>query len=185
MHNSFWWADINKDVTSYVKSCPVCAQLKTPRELPTRLLELLPIPQRPWSHLSVDFAKDLPNSNNFTTILIITDRFSKACHLVQLKGLPTAMETATALFHHVFRVYGLPEDTVTDSFSFQFMSKVWQVLCKQLDINVSLTSGYHPLANRQVERLNQEIGDTSGNTVVVNNSGGVNSFHGQNMPKIH
>lgn len=157
IRNSFWWSELTKDVTSYVKSCSACAQSKPPKDLPAGLLEPLPIPQRPWSHLSVDFVSDLPNSNNFTTILVIIDHFSKARHLVLLKGLPTAMETATALFHHVFRVYGSTEDTVTDRGP-QFTSRVWQEFCKLLDINVSLTSGYHPLANGQVERLNQEIG---------------------------
>ncbi len=84
----------------------MCAQSKTPRELPAGLLEPLPIPQRPWSHLAVDFVTDLPSSNGYTTILVIIDRFSKACRLIPLKGLPTAIETAQALFHHVFRVYG-------------------------------------------------------------------------------
>lgn len=83
-------------------------------------------------------------------------RFSKASHLVQLKGLPTAMEIATPLFHHVFRVYGLPEDIVTDRGP-QFTSRVWQEFCKLLGINVSLSSDDHPQANGQVERLNQEI----------------------------
>ncbi len=40
----------------------------------------------------------------------------------------------------------------------QFTSRVWQAFCKQLDINVSLSSGYHPESNGQVERLHQEIG---------------------------
>ncbi len=39
----------------------------------------------------------------------------------------------------------------------QFTSCVWSAFCRQLDINVSLTSGYHPQANGQVERLNQEL----------------------------
>ncbi|KAK7122940.1 hypothetical protein R3I94_019906 [Phoxinus phoxinus] len=76
--------------------------------------------------------------------------------MVPLKGLPTAMETAQTLFHHVFRVYGIPDDIVTDRGT-QFTSQVWKAFCK-LDINVSLTSGYHPQSNGQVERLNQEIG---------------------------
>ncbi len=67
------------------------------------------------------------------------------------------METAQAIFQHVFRIYGLPEDIVSDRGT-QFTSQVWRAFCKQLDINVSLTSGYHPQANGQVERLNQEIG---------------------------
>ncbi len=56
----------------------------------------------------------------------------------------------------VFRFYGLPEDIVSDRGP-QFTSRVWKAFCQQLNINVSLTSGYHPQSNGQVERLNQEI----------------------------
>ncbi len=38
-----------------------------------------------------------------------------------------------------------------------FTSRVWSAFCQKLNINVSLTSGYHPQANSQVERLNQEL----------------------------
>ncbi|KAK3506373.1 hypothetical protein QTP70_018085, partial [Hemibagrus guttatus] len=34
--------------------------------------------------------------------------------LVPLKALPTAKETATTLFHYIFRTYGLPKDIVSD-----------------------------------------------------------------------
>uniref|UniRef100_A0A8C1I7H5 Gypsy retrotransposon integrase-like protein 1 n=1 Tax=Cyprinus carpio TaxID=7962 RepID=A0A8C1I7H5_CYPCA len=155
--NSFWWPSMTTDVANYVKSCSVCAQSKPPKELPSGLLQPLPISQRPWSHLSIDFVPDLTMSNEFTTILVIIDRFSKACRLIPMKALPTAMETALALFHHVFRVYGIPEDIVSDRGT-QFNSQVWKAFCRHLDINVSLTSGYHPQSNGQVERLNQEIG---------------------------
>ncbi|KAK3546892.1 hypothetical protein QTP86_003814 [Hemibagrus guttatus] len=40
----------------------------------------------------------------------------------------------------------------------QFTSRVWGSLCARLGIGVSLSSGYHPQSNGQVERLNQEIG---------------------------
>lgn len=60
------------------------------------------------------------------------------------------METAFELFQQVFRIYGIPEDIVSDR-GLQFTSKVWQAFCKHLDINVSLTSGYHPESNGQVE----------------------------------
>lgn len=83
---------------------------------------------------------ELPNSNGSTTICVIIDRFSKSCHLIPLKGLPTAMEMAKALFHQVFWVYGLPKDIYTDRGS-QFTSRVWRTFCHKLNINVSLTSG--------------------------------------------
>ncbi len=103
-----------KDVANYAKSCSVCAQSKTPKELNSGLLQPLAIPQCPWSHLWIDFIADLPLSIEFTTILVIIDRFSKACHLIPMKSLPTAILTALALFKHVFRVYGMPKDVVSN-----------------------------------------------------------------------
>ncbi len=46
---------------------------------------------------------DLLPSNGYTTILVVVDRFSKACKLNLLRGLPTALEVAETLFQHVFR----------------------------------------------------------------------------------
>ncbi len=39
----------------------------------------------------------------------------------------------------------------------QFTSRVWSSFFKQLNVNISLTSGYHPQSNGQTERLNQEL----------------------------
>ncbi|KAK3517705.1 hypothetical protein QTP70_015707, partial [Hemibagrus guttatus] len=106
----FWWPSLAVDVDRYVQACPSCAQARTSRQLPEGLLEPLPIPQRPWSHLSVDFLTDLPDSGGYTVVLVVVDRFSKGCKLIPLKGLPSAMQTAEALFVHVFQNFGLPED---------------------------------------------------------------------------
>ncbi|KAK3530649.1 hypothetical protein QTP86_030915, partial [Hemibagrus guttatus] len=108
-------------------------QARTSRQRPEGLLEPLPVPRCPWSHLSVDFLTDLPDSGGFTAIMVVVDRFSKGCKLVPLKGLPTAMQTADAMFAHVFRNFGLPEDIVSDRGP-QFTSRVWRALCARLDI---------------------------------------------------
>ncbi|KAK3553203.1 hypothetical protein QTP86_031797 [Hemibagrus guttatus] len=157
VRNRFWWPSLGSDVEEYVRSCPTCAQARTSRLLPEGLLEPLSIPRRPWSHLSVDFLTDLPDSGGFTTVMVVVDRFSKGCKLIPLKGLPTALQSAEAMFHHVFRNFGLPEDIVSDRGP-QFTSRVWGSLCARLGIGVSLSSGYHPQSNGQAERLIQEIG---------------------------
>ncbi|KAK3526444.1 hypothetical protein QTP70_025477 [Hemibagrus guttatus] len=157
VRHRFWWPSLTSDVEEHVRACSTCAQTRTSRQLPEGLLEPLPIPQRPWSHLSVDFLTDLPDSGGHTAVLVVVDRFSKGCKLIPLKGLPSAMQTAEALFLHVFRNFGFPEDIVSDRGS-QFTSPVWGSLCARLGIGVSLSSGYHPQSNGQAERLNQEIG---------------------------
>lgn len=123
IQHKFLWPSLTHDVQD-VKTCATCTQSHTRRQLTEGLLERLPIPRRSWSHLSTYFLTDLPDSHGFTAVTVIIDRFSKACKLIPLKGLPTAMETANTLFHHVFRNYGLPEDIVSDRGP-QFMSRVW------------------------------------------------------------
>lgn len=147
---------MSTDATTFVKNCTICNTSKTPRKLPAGLLQPLPIPQRPWSHIAIDFVTDLPNSQGNTTILTVIDRFSKACRLIPLPKLPTAFETAEVLCNYVFRFYGLPQDIVSDRGP-QFTSRVWSAFFKQLNVNISLTSGYHPQSKGQTERLNQEL----------------------------
>lgn len=57
------------------------------------------------------------------------------------------------LFKEIFKLYGLPEHTVSHR-SFQF---TWHGLYKCLSINISLSSSYPPQSNGQTERLKQEI----------------------------
>lgn len=156
LSNRFWWSSMQTDTINFIRNCITCNTNKSSRQLPAGLLQPLPIPQRPWSHIAIDFVTDLPLSQGKTTILSVIDRFSKACRFIPLPKLPTAFETAEALCENVFRFYGLPEDIVSDRGP-QFTSRVWSAFCQQLGINVSLTSGYHPQSNGQVERLNQEL----------------------------
>ncbi len=147
---------MSRDTATFVNNCTACSTSKPSRHLPAGLLQPLPVPQRPWSHIAIDFVTDLPNSSGNTTILTVVDRFSKSCRLIPLPKLPSALETAETLCNYVFRFYGLPEDIVSDRGP-QFTSRVWSAFFRLLNINVSLTSGYHPQSNGQTKRLNQEL----------------------------
>lgn len=73
-----------------------------------------------------------------------------------LPRLPSALETAEHLCNWVFRFYGLPEDIVSDRGP-HFTSRVWSAFFQKLNVNITLTSDYHPQSNGQAERLNQEL----------------------------
>ncbi len=148
LQNQFWWPSLRKDTINLICQCHICNTQKPSHLLPAGLLQPLPIPQRPWSHIAIDFITDLPSSNGHTTILTVIDRFSKACRLIPLPKLPTALETAKHLCNLVFRFYGLPEDIVSDREP-QFTSRLWSAFFKALEVNISLTSGYHPQSNGQ------------------------------------
>ncbi|KAI2656629.1 Transposon Tf2-9 polyprotein [Labeo rohita] len=88
LQGRYWWPHVHQDVTRYIKGCSGCAMFTTPRRLPEGKLVPLPLPQRPWTRMGIDCATDLPNSNGYTTILVVVDRFSKACKLIPLYPQP-------------------------------------------------------------------------------------------------
>ncbi|KAI2645614.1 Transposon Ty3-I Gag-Pol polyprotein [Labeo rohita] len=74
VQSRYWWPSMRRDTIRYVQSCSVCAMSTSPRQLPTGKLVPLPIPQRPWSHIGVDFVTDLPAAEGNTCILVMVDR---------------------------------------------------------------------------------------------------------------
>uniref|UniRef100_A0A3B5QD67 Gypsy retrotransposon integrase-like protein 1 n=1 Tax=Xiphophorus maculatus TaxID=8083 RepID=A0A3B5QD67_XIPMA len=159
INRRFWWPSVHNDVKEYVLACSTCARNKSSHRPPSGFLQPLSIPKRPWSHISIDFVTGLPPSRGMTTIFTIIDRFSKSCHLIPLRKLPTAFQTAQLLIKHVFRLHGIPQEILSDRGP-QFTSQVWKHFCSALDAKVTLTSGYHPQSNGQTERLNQELEST-------------------------
>ena len=80
-------------------------------------------------------------------------------HFVPLPKIPSAKETAELILLHVFRLRGLATDVVSDRGP-QFTSVFWREFCELIGATVSLTSGFHPQANGQTERKNQEMETT-------------------------
>lgn len=159
LRRRFWWSSLVEDVRDYVNACPVCNQNKTSRHPPAGYLHPLPVPHRPWSHISLDFVTGLPTSKGHTAILTVVDRFSKMVHFIPLPKLPSAKETAELLLQHIFRLHGLPTDIVSDRGP-QFTSMFWKEFCNLLGASVSLSSGFHPQSNGQTERMNQDLETT-------------------------
>uniref|UniRef100_A0A8C7ZVR1 Gypsy retrotransposon integrase-like protein 1 n=1 Tax=Oryzias sinensis TaxID=183150 RepID=A0A8C7ZVR1_9TELE len=149
----FWWPSMSSDIRAFVSACHV----KTPRTPPPAgLLHPLPVPSRPWSHVSMDLITGLPNSQGRTVILTIIDRFSKLAHAIPLQRLPSAKELATLVLHHLFRLHGLSQSITSDRGP-QFIAAFWKEFCNFLGIKVSLSSGFHSQTNGQVERYNQDL----------------------------
>lgn len=151
-----WWPTLVKDVREYISACSTCAQNKSANQPAAGLLQPLPTPGRPWSHIAVDFITGLPPSAGNTVILTIIDLLSRAVHFVALPKLPTALETTRLLTIHVFRLMEF-RPTLSPTGGPQFTSRVWKEFCSTLGAQVSLSSGFHPQTNGQTEHTNQEL----------------------------
>ena len=79
LSHRFWWPSVRRDMEEFVAACPVCAWAKVNSQRPQGLLQLLPVPHRPWSHRAIDIVMGLPKSQGKTVILTIVDR--KVCAL--------------------------------------------------------------------------------------------------------
>ncbi|KAJ9519231.1 hypothetical protein QJQ45_017892 [Haematococcus lacustris] len=154
----FTWPGVSEDVKSYVRSCHSCQVNKSSAKKPAGLLQPLPIPERPWDSVSMDLIVKLPASgpNKYDSILVFVDRLTKMVHLVKTWESMTATQYAKLFLEHVFRLHGMPRSVVSDRGP-QFHNKFWAEVTKLLQVQVNLSSAYHPETDGQTERVNRVI----------------------------
>lgn len=105
---------MKKFVQDYCNTCTDCPRAKTPRHKPYGLLKQLPIPERPWASISMDFIEQLPNSDGHTAILVVVDRLSKMALFIPTNDEIDAPGLAKLFLIHVFSKHGVPVDIVSD-----------------------------------------------------------------------
>src|SRR5258708_20841490 len=89
-------------VKDYVASCAMCACAKSVRHKPYGKLKQLPIPSQPWSSISMDFIKQLPASEDFSTILVVIDRLMKQAIFIPSHNTMNALQVAQLFLTHIF-----------------------------------------------------------------------------------
>ena len=108
LRRDYAWPKMRNDVEGFVKSCVVCGRAKARRHQPYGVLQQLPIPERPWHSVSMDFIEQLPISSNFTAILVIVDRFTKQALFLPTTDQVTSEEVVQLYFKNVFACHGVP-----------------------------------------------------------------------------
>src|ERR1700746_1580027 len=156
IHREYTWPGICTFVKSYVSSCTSCARAKVPRHKPYGLLKQLPIPERLWNSISMDFIEHPPPSSGFTSILIVVDHLSKQCIFIPTYDTIDSPGLAKLFLLHVFSKHGVPSHITSDCGS-EFVSHFFCSLSKALDIHLHFTSGYHPEGDGQTECMNQTL----------------------------
>ena len=73
----YFWPKIEDEIEEYVKTCHDCQVDKTERKKEAGLLQPLPVPERPWLSISMDFISGFPKVNGKASIMVVVDRFSK------------------------------------------------------------------------------------------------------------
>ena len=156
IRREYTWPGLRDFVKKYCKSCTVCMWAKPQWHKPYGLLKQLPIPERPWNSISMDFIETLPTSDGSNSILVIVDRLTKQGIFIPTTIHCTSEDLATLFILHVFSKHGVPEH-ITSNRGPEFVSRFFQSLGKALDMTLHFTSGYHPEGDGQTERTNQTL----------------------------
>ena len=152
----YTWPGLREFVKKYIKSCTTCMRAKPQRHKPYGLLKQLPIPERPWNSISMDFIETLPTSSGFDSILVVVDRLTKQAIFIPTTVHCTSEDLAIIFIMHVFSKHGVPEHVTSDRGP-EFVSRFFRTLGKALDMKLHFTSGYHPEGDGQTERTNQTL----------------------------
>jgi hypothetical protein len=162
VRREFYWPQMRKFISDYCTTCDTCPRAKPSRHKPYGLLKQLPIPERPWESISLDFIVELPaskselDSHTYDAILVIVDRLSKMSVFIPTVGTLDAHNLARLYILHVFSKHGIPSDIVSDRgtlFTSNFITSLGQLLGMKLNFSTA----YHPESDGQTERMNQSL----------------------------
>ena len=156
MSKKFRWENLTKDVQRFVQTCAICARNKDSHSRPAGQLQIMPVPTIPWQTISLVFITKMPIVQGFNTILVVVDFLTKMGHFIPLKGIPSAKGLAKTFIDNIVRLHGLPSIIISNRGP-QFIAKFWRNLCATLDVEVRLSSSYHPQTDGQTECTNQSL----------------------------
>ena len=114
VHCGYSWPSLRADVQQFCKSCVTCMQSKPQCHKPYGSLKQLPIPERPWNSISMDFIEKLPSSSRFDTILVIVDWLTKQAIFIPAHDTITSVDLACLFVLHVFSKHGVPSHVTSD-----------------------------------------------------------------------
>ena len=153
----FFWPGISQDVRRFCNNCDVCGRTTVWRDKRWGLLKPLPIPNRVWREISMDFIVGLPpaRGSGVTNCLVIVDRFSKGAIFEPISDT-SAEGTANVFMRTFYRRHGLPSAITSDRGS-QWVYALWKRVCQLLKINRRLSTAFHPETDGSTEEKNQVL----------------------------
>ena len=155
----YYWPRMYEEIKHYVATCTKCQQNKASHEHPQGLLQPLPVPERRWQQVTMDFITQLPmTKSGHDAIVVFVDKLSKMVHLVPTTTTVDAPQVAKLFMREVVRLHGVPESIVSDRDA-RFTSSFWRELWKMLGTRLAMSTAYHPQTDGQTERANRTLED--------------------------
>jgi hypothetical protein len=121
-----------------------CQKVKVEHRHLVGLLQPLPILEKKWEVITMDFIIGLPRTNKqHDSIMVVVEKFTKAAHFVPVKIMHKVTNIAEIFMKEIARLHGIPRTIVSDRDT-KFTSNFWRGLFKGFGTNLNFSTTYHP-----------------------------------------
>ncbi|KAF8045480.1 hypothetical protein N665_4833s0001 [Sinapis alba] len=111
----YHWVRMKSDVAEWVAMCPTCQLVKAEHQVPSGLLQNLPIPEWKWYHITMDFVTGFPTTRNRKdAVWVVVDRFSKSAHLLPFRKGDGVDQIVRMYMDEIVRLHGVRASIVSD-----------------------------------------------------------------------
>ncbi|KAL4387162.1 hypothetical protein GQ457_09G017980 [Hibiscus cannabinus] len=151
-----FWPKMRWDVERFCERCVTCKKAKS-KVSPQGMYLPLPIPDFPWTDISMDFVLGLPRTKTSRdSIFLVVDSFSKMAHFIPCHKTDDAVNVANLFFRDVVRLHGIPRSIVSDR-NVKFFSHFWRTLWSKLGTKLMFSTTCHPQTDGQTEVVNRVL----------------------------
>lgn len=116
----------------------------------------MPIPERHWKEVFMDFVSGLPDRNGHDCMLVVVDWVPEPSHHLTGQTSIEAKQRTSLCLQHVSKIHVLPTP-ITSDMGMLFTSTFWTVLCTRRKIEAQVTTAYNTETDQQTKRLNAVI----------------------------
>jgi hypothetical protein len=114
LSEEYFWPGMRLEVKKFVDRCRIFHHSKG-RKQNMGFDQSLPIPERPWDEISMDFVLGLARTQRgHDSIFVVVERFSKMAHFIPCQKTSDATHIAIFFFKEVVRLHGLARSIVSD-----------------------------------------------------------------------
>jgi hypothetical protein len=143
LNESYFWPGMRADVKIFVERCIICQHSKG-RKKNVGFYQPLPIPERSWDAISMDFVLGLPRTQRgVDSIFVVVDKFSKMVQFIPCQKTSDVTHIANLFFKEVIQFHGLTKSIVLDRDT-KFIRHFWRTLWKKVGTNLMFSLSYHP-----------------------------------------
>ena len=136
---------MKRNVTDYVSKCLMCQQVKVEHQVPSDLLNPIPIPQWKWNIIAMDFVTGLPlTQRNHDYVWVIVDRLTKSIHFIPVRIDYSKDQLAELYVDEIVRLHGVSLSIVSDRDP-RFTSRFWKELQSALGTCLNFSTVFHPV----------------------------------------